>query len=420
MTRVSMALWVKALALLPLLFTSHLLAQDFSQTQPALFVHSNDKFGMNLLRTVHDEARDSNIVIAPLPVSLTFAAFVDRSVDSKTVNEILSAFQWEGAHDLSAAGHMLHARFEMPRPQPHSAPSKPRKGDPHLRSGKREELWLSEAFLYRGEGSLSRGFINRVRHDFGFDFLAVGANTPQSAILAKNWDSSLPMPAVTGNNDFWITSFTHLRTAWAGNTFVEAIREKQDFRLRSGSIVQADFLTSELNLYPYVRTDEFDAVVLTCSEASILLVLPGQDKDFSQLEAALVSDPGMIESVLKRQVGDVQMPPFHFSYEGNLRKPLAKMGIHRIFDDTNALLSVAPSRSGGVLRGVAQKTEITVDENGIRADAGTISYGVFGGVMGNPPTPFHLVLNRPFLFIIRDNVTNALLFTGVVMNPNLP
>jgi serine protease inhibitor len=33
--------------------------------------------------------------------------------------------------------------------------------------------------------------------------------------------------------------------------------------------------------------------------------------------------------------------------------------------------------------------------------------------------PFHMVLNRPFLFIVRDNVTNALLFVGVMMNPNL-
>lgn len=69
------------------------------------------------------------------------------------------------------------------------------------------------------------------------------------------------------------------------------------------------------------------------------------------------------------------------------------------------------------LQGVAQKVEIIVDENGIHADAGTIIAGVYGGIMAGPPTPFHMRLNRPFLFIVRDNVTDALLFTGVVMNP---
>src|SRR5258707_2675035 len=294
MTIARQASRVAALAVLTLSLTSHLSAQDFSQAQPAGFLRSNDKFSTSLLNTIHEATPDRNIVIAPLPVSLTFAAFVDRSVDSKAVDEIISAFQWEGTHDLNAAGHMLHARFEKPRPRPtrHAAQSKASKDDSYyLRSFKPEELWLSEAFLYRGAGSLSQDFIDRVKRDFGFDFLAVKNDTPQSAILATRWDSSLPMPAVTGSNDFWITSFTHLRTSWMGNTFVMSKREKQDFRVRSGNNVQADFLTSEFNSYPYTRTDKFEAVVLACWDASILLALPSQDETVGQLVTALAGNP---------------------------------------------------------------------------------------------------------------------------------
>lgn len=91
------------------------------------------------------------------------------------------------------------------------------------------------------------------------------------------------------------------------------------------------------------------------------------------------------------------------------------MGVRRIFE-TNTLVNMAPQRDGGILRGVAQKTEITVDENGIRADSGTVGHGVFGGMMG-ALQPFHMTLNRPFLFFIRDSVTGALLFAGAVMDP---
>jgi serine protease inhibitor len=31
--------------------------------------------------------------------------------------------------------------------------------------------------------------------------------------------------------------------------------------------------------------------------------------------------------------------------------------------------------------------------------------------------PFHRNLDRPFLFLIRDNLTKALLFEGAVMDP---
>jgi len=145
--------------------------------------------------------------------------------------------------------------------------------------------------------------------------------------------------------------------------------------------VQADFLKSEFEVYPYVRADEFEAVVLSCWQASILLVVPAADKDIGKFEAALAKDPNMIEPFLVRREGDVQLPPFHFSYETDLRSSSEKVGIHRIFTDPNTLLSMAPKRAGGILQGVAQKTEITVDENGIRADAGTIVHWVYGGVL---------------------------------------
>jgi serpin B len=77
---------------------------------------------------------------------------------------------------------------------------------------------------------------------------------------------------------------------------------------------------------------------------------------------------------------------------------------------------------GALLTGVAQKTEITLDENGIRADSGTIISGVIGGITApgaKPPPPFHMILDRPFLFIVRDNATKALIFEGAVMNPAL-
>jgi serine protease inhibitor len=182
--------------------------------------------------------------------------------------------------------------------------------------------------------------------------------------------------------------------------------------------VQADFLKTEFEVYAYARTDEFEAVVLPCWQASILLVLPATGSGIEGLEEALAKSPDIVESLLKRREGDVLLPPFHVLFEGDLRDPLEKMGLHRIFKSAKTLMSMAPDK-GGVLNGVSQKTEMTLDENGIRADAGTIIHGVFGGVLG-VQAPFHMTLDRPFLFIIRDNITNALLFAGVVMNPTIP
>jgi serine protease inhibitor len=228
------------------------------------------------------------------------------------------------------------------------------------------------------------------------------------------------VPVITGSNDFWVTSFLHLRDFWSGNTFAFTKRDKHDFKVRSGSPVQADFLTSETKSYAYIYTKDFEAIVLPCGEASLLLVLPEQDSDIAQLIASMAKNPDMVESLFKKQQGDVQLPLFHFSYESDFRESLERMGLDHIFHDIGALLAIAPRRSGGMLQGVAQISDIAVDELGIRAGAGTTMGGVFGGIEGIQSTPFHMILNRPFLFLIRDSVTNALLFSGVVMNPTSP
>ena len=397
--------------------------QVVQEAQPAAFLRSNDHFALNLLSAAHQVSLDRNIVLAPLPVSLAFAALLEGTADTASEQELISAFHWRQSFAPSLAGRMLLARFEKPKPYPiPRSSSQTRRDDPILKllqSGKPEQLWLTMAFLYRGQNSLSQDFIDRVSHDFGFPFRSVGENTSQSEILAKNWDSSLPMPKITGPNDFWITSFTHLRTSWAGNTFADTKGAKRDFHLRSGETIQAEFLPSEAASYLYARADEFEAIQLNCWQATILFVLPPPGSDIAELEAALAKNPDMVEPFLLWHQGDVQMPTFHFTYETDMRDSLQKLGVHLIFFNANTLLSMAPSVSGGMLRGVAQKTEITVDGNGIRSDSGTIFHGVYGGIL-QVQSPFHMVLDRPFLFLIRDPVTRALLFVGAVMNPTLP
>ena len=59
-----------------------------------------------------------------------------------------------------------------------------------------------------------------------------------------------------------------------------------------------------------------------------------------------------------------------------------------------------------------------MDKLGIRADAETVGGAIYGGIMG-ATEPFSMKLNRPFIFLIRDMTTDALLFLGGVVDPSL-
>jgi serine protease inhibitor len=399
----------------------HAQAQEAGQAQPAIFLRANDRFGFELLRAAHEERAGSNIVLSPLPISLAFAIFWDRGADHESAGEIGVAFHWGGDYTPSAA-KMILQRFEKPKPRP--VPSKIPLGmnrTLRLLSGNPEEVWLSAAFLYRKyrtTETLSRDFINRVTEDIGIPFVMVGEQTSQSAALAASWDRTAPMPKITGEKDFWITSSTHLRTSWERIAFEASKRGKRTFHLKSNEGVSVDFLTSEVQLYFYARTDQFEAVELPGKQASILLVLPPANTTIEQMEAMIASQPDVVESRLTRTEADVTLPAFHLVFEAELRSSIEKLGVHRIFTDLRSLEPMAPGL-GGIVAGIAQKTEITLDENGIRADSGTILSGVLGGLIAGRPEPFHIIMDRPFLFFVRDNLTKALIFEGAVMNPAL-
>lgn len=63
---------------------------------------------------------------------------------------------------------------------------------------------------------------------------------------------------------------------------------------------------------------------------------------------------------------------------------------------------------------VIHQTHIRVDEEGTEAAAATVASAIEGGA-SDEPTVF--VADRPFLFVVRDTPTGAILFMARVSNP---
>jgi len=168
-------------------------AQERPKLQPEAFIRANDRFALELLSTAHEPAPDRNIVLNPLPVSLTFAAILDGTPDPASGEELTSVFHWDylsTAFTNRFAARMLSARLAKPK----AAPIPRRPLSPHdlalgklmgADRGSPEELWLSLAFLYRGTDSLSPDFIDRVHYRFGFTFRDVDDRSPQAEILKR-------------------------------------------------------------------------------------------------------------------------------------------------------------------------------------------------------------------------------------------
>jgi len=112
---------------------------------------------------------------------------------------------------------------------------------------------------------------------------------------------------------------------------------------------------------------------------------------------------------------DLALPRFAFSSPTiSLRAPLEELGLRLAFSGL-ADLSGISQQQGLKVEDVLHQATVAVDEAGTEAAAATV---VQLGLLSMPSgRPARMVVDRPFVLLIRDQVTRTLLFLGRVTDP---
>jgi len=220
----------------------------------------------------------------------------------------------------------------------------------------------------------------------------------------------LPVPLVVANALYfkgrWEAEFdkgmTYKRRFWADGSRavqVPTMQQMGDYQLAR----HANFAVLEMD---YVG-QAFSMVVL----------LPNAREGLAALEQeCLTRDLAACLKNLSFAYVDVRLPRFRIETESMSFKPvLEQLGLSQLFvpgGETFARLSADAAPI--FLRDLVQKAFVVVDEEGTEAAAATVA---MGGVGDLPPEPVRFYVDHPFLFLIRDKRTRAVLFAGRVTNP---
>lgn len=114
---------------------------------------------------------------------------------------------------------------------------------------------------------------------------------------------------------------------------------------------------------------------------------------------------------------NLYMPKFKLTYEISLNDILKTLGMEVAFDPSQADFTKLHKTEGVdrvYIRGVKHKTFVEVNEEGTEAAAATSEEARVTSV---PPPPKLMKINRPFLFLIRENRSGTILFVGKIMDP---
>ncbi|MCH8949438.1 MAG: serpin family protein [Chloroflexi bacterium] len=187
-----------------------------------------------------------------------------------------------------------------------------------------------------------------------------------------------------------------------------------DFHLLDGGTVQAEMMRlNERTNYGEAGGAQTVRLPYSGLNYAAYVIMPDEG-EFGAFEERLDAD--VLDAIIGG-LGDAQvtltMPKFEFDSSFGLKETLRALGMEAAFDPKFADFSGMDGTNDLMIQDVVHKAFISVDEEGTEAAAAT------GVVVGETSMPQPAVMNvdRAFLFVVRHEVTGAILFVARVLDP---
>lgn len=278
-------------------------------------------------------------------------------------------------------------------------------------------LWLSKDFDFNKE-TIDKLTSNYYAHSFSVDFTNPGTSKNISDWISKYTGGKLGTnPSAFDPNPSQIMSIIntiYFYDQWQSE-FDPTLTKAENFNLEDKTTVSCDFMNTQ-TIQGFSRGDNYTSSSLKFkNDCSMVFVLP--DEGVSPYD--IIDNPTALAEAInymgtsKEKYGIVnfKIPKFNFSNDLQLNDAIKALGVEKIFS-SEADFSPLSAKDLFVST-VKQSATIAIDEIGCEAAAYT-KIDIFGA--GIPSDKADMILNRPFIFAIKDG-NGIPLFIGVINNP---
>ncbi len=170
--------------------------------------------------------------------------------------------------------------------------------------------------------------------------------------------------------------------------------------------------------FRYAETDRAQLLELPYAgdNLSMVVLLPRPGRGPGETETAMspATWRDWLSSLSDREV-DVFLPRFKMEKESDLGRELPELGMPDAFDADRADFTGMTSRDRLAVSKVIHKAFVEVNEEGTEAAATAV---IMETKAARPVEPAVFRADRPFLFLIRDLRSGAVLFMGRVADPD--
>ncbi|MCS6908071.1 MAG: serpin family protein [Anaerolineales bacterium] len=380
----------------------------------AELVSGNTAFALDLYRLLSADAAE-NLFYSPHSVSIALA-MTYAGARGETERQMASALHFTLPQErLHPAFNALDQYFTgLGEAAPEDEESTP------FRLHLANALWGQQGFEFLGE------FLDVLAQNYGAGLRLVDfkANPEGARQTINQWVSEqteqkiqdlIPPGTIDPLTRLVLTNAIYFNAAWQ-HPFQKEATSEQPFTLLSGEQVKVPMMKLSESLL-YAEGEGYQLVSLPYHGAPLemVVILPAEGQ-FEALQANFT--PAWLSQALEaRQYRTVNLsfPKFQFEATFSLADALKRLGMPIAFQPDQADFSGMNGERDLYIGEVVHKAYINVDEAGTEAAAAT---GVIMEVTAiQPEPPVTMIVDRPFLFLIRDAQYGALLFIGQVVQP---
>ncbi|WP_435021756.1 serpin family protein [Tundrisphaera sp. TA3] len=296
------------------------------------------------------------------------------------------------------------------------------KADRGYRLDVANRLWGMQGFHFVPE------FIERTRANYGAGLERINFGQTAEAIRTINaWVASktqykindlLQEGDVNAGTRLVLTNAIYFKGKWTIPFAKESTRDRP-FHASASAPAPVPTMMHE-GSYLYYEGDGLKAIELPYRPGDLAMdiLLPDAIDGLPAIEAKLTPDnlTRWLGGLKSRRV-ELSLPRFTMKTKAELSKPLAALGMIRAFNPEAADFSGIATEEELSISAVIHQAFVAVDEEGTEAAAATAVVMRATAAMQPPTPPAIFRADHPFLFLIRDVRSGAILFLGRVANP---
>lgn len=284
---------------------------------------------------------------------------------------------------------------------------------------------LSNSMWVQKDFELASGFVQTYNRNFqeGLNQVDFLNKTNESRLKINDWVAAhtdnkiqdlMPPNSINVYTKFVVANGIYFSGTWK-HAFDKSLTSANDFQIGEDEFITTNFMKKQKSIHKYYENEQVKVIELPYEgdKISMLLVLPQVKMGLKTIEDGLNYKmyKRWLKSLEKREVV-LTLPKFRLSKAYRTKRYLRKLGLKEPFTDQANFSGITKQQVK--LSDIVHKAFIEVNEKGTYATAAS---GVTGTLKGISEPIVHFHANHPFLYIIKDNTNDVILFMGRLRKP---